>query len=684
MMKILKIFIFSILPFFANSQNPILDWTIHYETQIPDNSESVNSIHWLNDTLAVNASLQGDCTLDLNNQTVLLFGFNDNVGATIYYQADGSLLDFNAIASTGISDSYKKSDGSIMTVGGFSDSADFDFSSDELIFNSTSSVNGFLTYNDVDGHVNAISFGKFTIRNAAFFDSGHYAVATFLNESQIINLSDTLIINNNGIDGTETMILKFDSNNNLVDYFLNEAEGNNVNFGCSYSETLDELTVVGEGAGSPDYQWQGSESYIIYHNNEEEAFAVTYDADLAVNSFLRIVYEGNLNPYNSRFTTCAYDADGSLYVGGCIYGGASNLEINGASFPLNIDGLFGFVLLKLNRNKELVWIKSLPLADFGTMKKIRVDHNGFINLAGSFDESLEFPENGLTLNGATESGFIARWTPEGELIWAYTISDGGNNQVEDICITPNNEMYIGGWFTTYSTDFDFDENTSFDLGTTNGEDAFLAKYTISDPQADVFVEQGWQTTEATEGGASDVLYVRLSHAPASPVEVLVTPNAQIDLGNGAGNAITLNFAADATAIQQQVVNVTAFDDIVVEGAHTGNISFTINSPDGAFDVLTENSIAVAITDNDNIGISEPSQNLFSISPNPAEDILNVSFTQYQNNTVLHIYNESGQLVTTAKANGKSSAIDISKLAAGHYTIVMQNGSEKSNLVFVKM
>ncbi len=682
-MRIILTILLGLITIINRCQVPDFIWTIHYENPNPNAFEYIKSICNEVDTISVNASLVGNCSIDINNQVIIEPEFNDWAGAVVTYLPDGSVQDHKSISSGGIYYSKKKDNGSYTIIGSFSDSVDFDFSNQEYFINSTSLSNGFVTDNSISGELNQISYGKYTIQDVAFMESGYFVVANFSNATQIIDLTDTLNIPNNGLDGSEALILKYDENNQLLNFKLNEADGSNGNYGTAFSSAVNELTVVGLGTGSQDYQWQGIDSFTIIHE-DDEPFAVTYNSNLELTSFIRMVYQGDLDSYSSRFTSCVYDKDGNLYIGGCVFGGSNVLELNDISIPVELNGVFSLIVIKLNASKELLWIRTMPVDNFCYINKLRTDNNGFIQACGKFDTSMEFEGTPTTLTGPSESGFIARWTPEGELVWAYTISDGGNTSVNDICITPNNEMYIGGWFTTYSTDFDFDENTSFDLGTTNGEDAFLAKYTLSDPQADVFVEQGWQTTEATEGGASDVLYVRLSHTPASPVEVVLTSSAQIDLGNGAGNAITLNFAADATAVQQQVVNVTAFDDIVVEGAHTGNISFTINSPDVAFDVLTENSITVAITDNDYIGISETRQNLFSLSPNPAEDILNVTFTQYQNNTVLHIYNESGQLVTTAKANGKSSAIDISKLAAGHYTMVMQNGSEKSRVVFVKM
>jgi hypothetical protein len=348
-----------------------------------------------------------------------------------------------------------------------------------------------------------------------------------------------------------------------------------------------------------------------------------------------------------------------------------------------VENAFELFLVKISVEKGLQWIKNMPTENQRVINNLIVDHNGFPHICGSFKNSIEFPDLGVSYSGSDDSGFLARFTPEGETVWAYSLADGGLNDIKDVCITPNNEMYIGGWFTTYSTDFDFSEDTNYDLGIAGYKDPFLAKYTISNPTPDVFVEQGWQTTEVTEAGATDVVYVRLSHTPSSPVQVIATPNAQLDLGSGQGVPVTLNFAADATAVQQQVLTVTAFDDVTIENLHSGLITFTINSSDSEFDGLTENAIIVVINDNDVIGVEELNETSFSISPNPASNELNISFATIQQNVSINIFDESGKLVLNQQVSGQQHRIDISELAFGNYTVAIQVGNEKYTKTFIK-
>jgi hypothetical protein len=163
----------------------------------------------------------------------------------------------------------------------------------------------------------------------------------------------------------------------------------------------------------------------------------------------------------------------------------------------------------------------------------------------------------------------------------------------------------------------------------------------------------------------------------------VTPNSQLDLGNGPGVAVTLNFPADASAVSQQTITVSAFDDNVVENLHSGLISFSITSSDTEFNGLTENSISVSITDNDIVGINELDNTVFTISPNPATNELLVSFSSNQTNTWMQIYDETGKLVMTEQVTSPQHRLDISTLATGTYTIAIQSQNQKQTRLFVK-
>ncbi len=101
-------------------------------------------------------------------------------------------------------------------------------------------------------------------------------------------------------------------------------------------------------------------------------------------------------------------------------------------------------------------------------------------------------------------------------------------------------------------------------------------------------------TDVNEDGMTDTVLIGLSSNPLAPVDVVLTPNGQLDLGNGPGTAITLTFNDRLT----QTVTVGAVDDGTVEAAiHSGSISILSTSGDFSYDGFTS-SITANIGDND--------------------------------------------------------------------------------------
>jgi hypothetical protein len=100
-----------------------------------------------------------------------------------------------------------------------------------------------------------------------------------------------------------------------------------------------------------------------------------------------------------------------------------------------------------------------------------------------------------------------------------------------------------------------------------------------------------------EGGATDSYQLALQSIPAANVQIMVDPDAQTDLGAGAGVAVVLTFTP-ADALIPQTVNVTAVDDIVVEGNHTSSITHTLSSADTRYNGLAVPNVIASIMDND--------------------------------------------------------------------------------------
>ncbi len=105
----------------------------------------------------------------------------------------------------------------------------------------------------------------------------------------------------------------------------------------------------------------------------------------------------------------------------------------------------------------------------------------------------------------------------------------------------------------------------------------------------VLIESGGSTT-ATEGGAGDTYTVSLSAAPSGTVSFTASPDAQVQVSPGSLQFDALNWNLP------QTIAVSAVNDSVVEGTHSGVITHAVSG--GGYSGVSVPPITVALTDND--------------------------------------------------------------------------------------
>ncbi|MBD2776833.1 DUF4347 domain-containing protein, partial [Iningainema tapete] len=78
--------------------------------------------------------------------------------------------------------------------------------------------------------------------------------------------------------------------------------------------------------------------------------------------------------------------------------------------------------------------------------------------------------------------------------------------------------------------------------------------------------------------------------------ITLTPDAQLDLGNGAGQPLNVIISAGSIATSIQSIPVLAVNDGLIEGDHTGTISATITSTNPILNALLGVNLTVDISD----------------------------------------------------------------------------------------
>lgn len=124
---------------------------------------------------------------------------------------------------------------------------------------------------------------------------------------------------------------------------------------------------------------------------------------------------------------------------------------------------------------------------------------------------------------------------------------------------------------------------------------------IDNDSGGIVVNQTAASTIISESGVSDSYSVVLTFPPAANVDVTATPDAQVRV-NGSAAPIILSFDPGNWNVSQNVT-VTAINDTVSEGAHTGTITHTATSADPSYNGIAVANVIAQISDNDTPGVT---------------------------------------------------------------------------------
>ena len=103
---------------------------------------------------------------------------------------------------------------------------------------------------------------------------------------------------------------------------------------------------------------------------------------------------------------------------------------------------------------------------------------------------------------------------------------------------------------------------------------------------------GPSAVAVAEGGASVQYSVVLDHAPTATVTVAASPDAQVSV-----TPASLVFNAGNWQVPQSF-SLSAIDDLLPEGPHTGVVSHTLSTTDASFAGFVPGSVTATIADND--------------------------------------------------------------------------------------
>ena len=176
----------------------------------------------------------------------------------------------------------------------------------------------------------------------------------------------------------------------------------------------------------------------------------------------------------------AVDGSDNIYLTGQFQGTANfDPSGNGTSKVLSAPGSQGDIFIaKYNTNGELIWAFNIggSFADAG--RDLKLDLSGNLIVTGKFNGTVDFDPGPGTANISSSptvgSTFIAKYTPNGDLVWAKSIIDA--ESVSKLALSPTDDIAIVGYYQIDNAEFDPGPGQALLPYADNLPDGFVAVY----------------------------------------------------------------------------------------------------------------------------------------------------------------------------------------------------------------
>ncbi|HEV3167097.1 MAG TPA: FG-GAP-like repeat-containing protein [Isosphaeraceae bacterium] len=145
--------------------------------------------------------------------------------------------------------------------------------------------------------------------------------------------------------------------------------------------------------------------------------------------------------------TIVVDGAGTAYVGGEFQGSA----LFGSTTLVSGGGYNGFAE-KLNASGTVLWAIGIGAAAGDNVAGIAIDGGGNVFVGGDGSKAITFGP-AVTLQAGTQSAFVAKYTGQGDVIWAHVLIATGNSLGGNVVVDGAGSVYLAG-AVSGTADFD--------------------------------------------------------------------------------------------------------------------------------------------------------------------------------------------------------------------------------------
>lgn len=172
----------------------------------------------------------------------------------------------------------------------------------------------------------------------------------------------------------------------------------------------------------------------------------------------------------------ATDLNDNVYVAGTFRG---TLEVNPgwAAYDLTSRGNFDSFVLKLDKDKNFIWAKSIGSPQADRCYALAVDYRENVYLGGVFEGRIDMdPDTSHAYSSSMgrNDAYLVRLDKQGNYSWGKTMGGSGVDVGLDLAVDKVGGVYNTGWFEGF---VDFDLSSSGGVLISKGRtDAFLIKH----------------------------------------------------------------------------------------------------------------------------------------------------------------------------------------------------------------
>jgi hypothetical protein len=167
-------------------------------------------------------------------------------------------------------------------------------------------------------------------------------------------------------------------------------------------------------------------------------------------------------------TTIVTDDFGNIYIGGSF---SDTVYID--NHQLISAGYSDMFLMKLDQQKNIIWIKTAGGIYTDFIRQIKIDNSGYIYITGSYNSpQFTFDTFTITNSGATDI-LIVKLDTAGNTIWLKEVGNQGYEWINDFFIDSFANLYLTGSF--YSSTINFGNTTLTNVFPASFSDMFIVK-----------------------------------------------------------------------------------------------------------------------------------------------------------------------------------------------------------------